>query len=238
MKNLFRLLLQKNRLYVLILFFLTTALCLTLVAFRVHFTSSVMFVFLVWNIFLALIPYGVSTLLILYHERIKNRWVLVLPFMLWLCFFPNAPYILTDLFHLKQRHGVPYWYDLALILFFAWNGLMLGFASLMDMQVVMTRHFNRWIGWMMAVGSLVLGSFGIYLGRYLRWNSWDVISAPTGLLRDISVRVLDPTAHLQTYGVTIIFSVFLVISYLLIFQFTHVYRQPDKVNPLEQVRTF
>src|SRR5215204_3638011 len=124
MKNLLKLLKEKNRLYVLVLFVLTTALCVTLVAFRVHYTSKVTFVFLVWNIFLAVIPYAISTLLVLYHEKINNRWMLAIPFLLWLCFFPNAPYILTDLFHLKPRPGVPYWYDLALILFFAWNGLM------------------------------------------------------------------------------------------------------------------
>jgi uncharacterized membrane protein len=226
MKYIFRLLKEKNRLQVLILFFITTALCVTMVAFRVHYTSKVTFVFLVWNIFLALIPYGISTLLILYHEKITNRWLLGIPFTLWLCFFPNAPYILTDLFHLKPRAGVPYWYDLALILFFAWNGLMLGFASIMDMQVILTQHFNRWVGWTMAIASLVLASFGIYLGRYLRWNSWDVISSPKGLAHDIAVRVLDPMAHPQTYGVTLIFSAFLVIGYLLVFHFIHAYRHP------------
>ena len=120
---------------------------------------------------------------------------------------------------------MPYWYDLALILFFAWNGLMLGFASVMDMQAVITRHFNKWIGWTMAILSLIHGSFGIYLGRYLRWNSWDVISSPMDLLRDIASRVLDPIAHPQTYGVTIIFSAFLVIGYLLITQFASAYRK-------------
>jgi uncharacterized membrane protein len=221
MTNIFRLLREKNRLNLLIIFFLTTVLCVTLVIFRVRYTSRITFLFLVWNIFLALIPYAVSTLLILYHEKISNRWLLAIPFMLWLCFFPNAPYILTDLFHLRPRAGGPFWYDLALILSFAWNGLMLGYASLLDMHSVATRHFNRWVGWMIAIGSLVLGSFGIYLGRYLRWNSWDVISSPTGLLHDISVRVLDPMAHPQTYGVTLIFSAFLVAGYLLIFHLTH-----------------
>jgi uncharacterized membrane protein len=232
MKKFVLLLKEKNRLNLMILFFLTTALCVTLVALRVRYTSKITFVFLVWNIFLAVIPYAVSTLLVLYHEKIKNRWLLTIPFLLWLCFFPNAPYILTDLFHLKQRSGVPYWYDLALILFFAWNGLMLGYASLLDIQAVLTKHFNRLTGWVVAIGSLVLGSFGIYLGRYLRWNSWDVLSSPKGLLHDIAVRVLDPMAHQQTYGVTLIFSAFLVLGYLLIFQLTHSYRPTPANNVL------
>lgn len=231
MINFFRLLKEKNRINLLILFFLTTALCVTLVVFRVQYTAKITFVFLVWNIFLALIPYAISTLLVLYHEKLRNRWLLLLPFVTWLCFFPNAPYILTDLFHLKPRAGVPFWYDLALILFFAWNGLMLGYASLLDIHAVATKHFNQWVGWMIALGSLVLGSFGIYLGRYLRWNSWDVISSPRGLLSDISTRLLDPMGHPQTYGVTVMFSVFLVAGYLLVFQMTQTYRQTIPSQP-------
>jgi uncharacterized membrane protein len=224
MQQVIHLLKEKNRLYVLILFLLTTTLCITLVALRVHYTSKVTFVFLLWNIFLALIPYAISTLLVLFQDKIRSKWILIVTFLCWLCFFPNAPYILTDLFHLKPRTGVPYWYDLALILFFAWNGLMLGYASVMDIQTVLTQQFNRWIGWAIAISSLVLGSFGIYLGRYLRWNSWDVVSSPIGLIHDIATRLADPMAHQQTYGVTILFAAFLVIGYLLIFQFIHTYR--------------
>lgn len=225
MKHLVKTLQKKNRLHILILFVLTTALCVALVALRVHYTSRVTFVFLIWNIFLALIPYCISTCLILFHDRIQNRFMLILPFLAWLCFFPNAPYILTDLFHLKQRSGVPYWFDLALILSFAWNGLMLGYASLMDMQAVLANRFNSLIGWLIAIGSLVLASFGIYLGRYLRWNSWDVVSSPMGLFNDIFDMITHPTLHPRTYGVTIIFSVFLILGYLLILQFTNAYRK-------------
>lgn len=209
---------ETNRLWSLLIFALTTSICVAMVAVRVHYASNAMFIFLVWNIFLALIPYGISTLLVLYHNQIKSKWLLVIPLFIWLSFFPNAPYILTDLFHLRQRPGVPFWYDLALILFFAWNGLMLGYASLIDIQHVLSERFNNLIGWGVAIGSLILGSFGIYLGRYLRWNSWDVLSSPTNLFNDILDRVLNPMAHPQTYGVTIIFSVFLVVGYLLLVQ--------------------
>ena len=205
------------------IFSLTTLLCLLLVGFRVHVTDRVTFVFLVWNLFLALIPYLVSTLLVVYHERIRHTALLMLPLMVWLCFFPNAPYILTDLFHLKQRPGVPYWYDLALILFFAWNGLMVGYASLFDIQMVLSQRFNTVVGWLVALASLTLAGFGIYLGRYLRWNSWDVVSSPEELMHDISVRITDPMAHPHTYGVTLVFSAFLVLGYVLLFQFSRVY---------------
>jgi uncharacterized membrane protein len=214
---------EQNRLTILLLFIVTLTVCLTLVALRVHFTSKATFVFLVWNIFLAVIPYAISTILVVRHEKISNRWLLVFPFLAWLCFFPNAPYILTDLFHLRPRAGVPFWYDLALILFFAWSGLMLGYASLMDMQMIITRHFGRVTGWVTVIVSLILGSFGIYLGRYLRWNSWDVLSSPFALIKDIAVRVLDPADHPGTYGVTLIFSLFLIIGYLMLSQFAKAY---------------
>jgi uncharacterized membrane protein len=165
----------------------------------------------------------ISTLLVLYHHKIKRASWLWIPFGIWLCFFPNAPYILTDLFHLRPRTGVPYWYDLALILFFAWNGLMLGFASMMDIQAVFTSRFHTAVGWIISIGSLLLAGFGIYLGRYLRWNSWDVVSAPTELLNDIAARILNPLAHPHAYGVTILFSTFLLLGYILLLQFSKVY---------------
>ncbi|SKC78761.1 DUF1361 domain-containing protein [Ohtaekwangia koreensis] len=223
MITIFHRLKETNRLYILLVFSLTTILCVTLVAFRVQYTDKVTFVFLVWNIFLALVPYMISTLLVLYHHKIKQSIWLWIPFMAWLCFFPNAPYILTDLFHLKPRAGVPYWYDLALILFFAWNGLMLGFASMMDIQAVFTARFHAFVGWLISIGSLLLAGFGIYLGRYLRWNSWDVISSPTHLLHDIATHLLNPFKHPQTYGVTILFSTFLLLGYILLLQFSRVY---------------
>jgi uncharacterized membrane protein len=224
MFTLLRQLREKNRLSILAIFTLTTLLSVMLVAFRVHYTSKVTFVFLVWNTILALIPYFISTLLILYHHRIRNVFVLFIPILIWLCFFPNAPYILTDLFHLHPRPNVPYWFDLALILFFAWNGLMLGYASLADIHVILNQRFNQVVGWLSTIAFLVLGGFGIYLGRYLRWNSWDVVSSPTGLIEDITSRILNPTGYPHTYGVTIIFSLFLILGYALLHQFSRVYR--------------
>ena len=222
---------EKSRLRLLALFFLTTVLCMALLAFRVGMTSQKTFIFLAWNIFLALIPYGISTLLVAFHERLKNRWQILPIVLLWLILFPNAPYLITDLLHLKSDPGVPTWYDLALFLFFAWNGLMLGYASLLDVQCVLTQRFNHFVGWLTAVGSLVLGSFGIYLGRFLRWNSWDLLFSPQELIHDIGVRALDPLSYPQTYGVTIIFSLFLVLGYLLLMQFSHATRKSDFSDP-------
>ena len=146
----------------------------------------------------------------------------------WLLFFPNAPYILTDLFHLERRSGVPFWYDLALILSCAWNGLMLAYASRADMQGLVQRRLGTGTGWAFATVALLLSSFGIYLGRYLRFNSWDVLTNPLTLFYDIVNRILHPFSFPGTWGVTLVFGVFLLIGYGTV----RLLGQPHEAEPL------
>jgi uncharacterized membrane protein len=191
--------------------------CLLLLARVVH-TGSWRYVFLVWNLFLASIPYFIASRLHARQDGVSAP-ALALWLTAWLLFFPNAPYIITDLFHLVPRE-VPLWFDLLLLVSFAWNGLMLGFFSLIDAQEIVSRRFGEAKGWLFSAASIVLCSFGIYLGRYLRWNSWDVLSNPLLLLRDIAEPLLHPSAHLQTYGLTFSFSGFLFFSYYMLRQLT------------------
>ena len=131
----------------------------------------------------------------------------------WLLFFPNAPYILTDFYHLEARPGVPLWYDLVLIVSCAWNGLMLAYASLSDMQRLVQQRLGFWPGWVFAAVALLLSGFGIYLGRYMRFNSWNVLTNPLTLFFDILNRVLHPFSFPGTWGVTLLFGVFLLLGY-------------------------
>ncbi|MCC2545253.1 DUF1361 domain-containing protein [Hymenobacter sp. BT175] len=187
-------------------------LSVVLIVCRVFLTHQIYFVFLLWNLFLALIPFGLSTMLGLTAGRLKAR-VLLPVGAVWLLFFPNAPYILTDLFHLEPRAGVPYWFDLALILSCAWNGLMLAYASLCDMQALVAHRLGWGAGWTFATVALLLSSFGIYLGRFLRFNSWDIVTNPLTLFYDILNRVLHPFDHPTTWGVTLLYGAFLVLGY-------------------------
>lgn len=189
-----------------------------LIAYRCRFTGTILYSFLCWNMILAIIPYLLSSLVVLYPPKNKNNLMVYLLIVVWLLFFPNAPYILTDLFHLRAKPPVPFWYDLVLILSCAWNGLILAIVSLWDMQQLLNRLFNRTLGWIFALSALVLSSFGIYLGRYLRFNSWDIVSNPRPLFFDIWDRIINPLSHPSTYGVTILFSAFLIILYLTIHQ--------------------
>ena len=190
----------------------SVALSVMLVLGRVLMTGRLLFLFLIWNLFLALIPFALSTMLGIAKGPLRAR-LLVPVGAAWLLFFPNAPYILTDLFHLERRAGVPYWYDLALILSCVWNGLMLAYASLADMQHLVQRRLGTGAGWAFATVALLLSSFGIYLGRYLRFNSWDVLANPITLFYDIVNRLLHPFSYPGTWGVTLVFGTFLLVGY-------------------------
>ena len=207
----------RRRLSLILVLGASLALSFALVAGRVFVTRELTFAFLLWNLFLAFIPFGISTLLGLAARPPRAR-VLLPVGAAWLLFFPNAPYLLTDLFHLMPRAGVPYWYDLAVVLTSAWNGLMLAYASLLDMQALVRRRLGPTAGWGFAAVALLLSSFGIYLGRYLRYNSWDVVTNPLTLFYDILHRVLHPFAFPGTWGVTLLFGVFLLLGYLTVRQ--------------------
>ena len=202
----------RHRLPLLLVLGLSLALSFALIAVRIALTGRLQFTFLLWNLFLAALPFGLSAALTLAARPPGAR--LLLPIgAVWLLFFPNAPYLVTDLFHLVPRPGVPYWYDLALIMSCAWNGLMLAFASLLDMHTLVRQRLGLWAGWGFVTLALGLSAFGVYLGRYLRYNSWDILSNPFTLFYDIVQRLLHPFHNWQTWGVTVVFWAFLLIAY-------------------------
>ena len=133
--------------------------------------------------------------------------------MPWLLFFPNAPYIFTDLLHLRLKLGMPTWFDLLLIFSFAWNGLILGYLSLMDMEHLVAQKFNRLAACLFSLAALAGAAFGIYLGRFLRWNSWDILTDPFALALDIGHRLLHPFQHPRTLGFTLACAALLIGGY-------------------------
>ncbi len=181
-----------------------------------YYSGSFTYLFLIWNLFLAIIPYVISTFFLLYYKKIRSLWLTAIVLFSWLLIFPNAPYIVTDFFHLEPRASVPYWFDLGLILSFAWNGLMLGFVSLYDVQTALSRRYGVIKGWVFSLLSLVLASFGIYLGRYERFNSWDILTNPVDLFVDITNRFIHPMQHPRTMLMTILFSAVLIFAYVML----------------------
>jgi uncharacterized membrane protein len=196
--------------------------CFCMTVFRYLYTGSRNFLFLNWNLFLAFIPWALTGLAVLRSPlqgngacipRGKSRIKTILLVICWLLFFPNAPYILTDLFYLRLKTNMPVWYDLLLILSFAWTGLLFGFLSLWDIERILSRFFKPPHITIMSTVFLFTGSFGIYIGRYLRWNSWDVLVKPLGLMYDISYRFTNPHEHPGTWGMTIFMGFFLNMLY-------------------------
>ena len=183
-----------------------------LIVVRYVYSSEPLFGGLIWNLFLAWIPFGLS-IVIYDRHRAGARPVALLPVAgLWLLFLPNAPYILTDFKHLVPSPVVPLWVDIVVIAAPAWTGLLLGFLSLYLVQSVVRSLAGARVAWVAAVGVLGLASFGIYLGRVLRWNSWDVLADPR-LVFDLNGVLADPRA----IGMTVLLAGFLTTSYLVLY---------------------
>lgn len=188
--------------------------CSLLLVFRMHRAASFMFAFLEWNLFLAVIPAVAAWLLARAAARGAGAALQAFWFAVWLAFLPNAPYLLTDLIHLNPSPAVPLWFDLALLGSCGGTGLLLGYTSLADVQAVVARRFSARAGWAVAAGSLLLSGFGIYLGRFLRWNSWDAFTRPLQLLADIGRQLSDPGSSAQALTVTLIYGIGLLLGYV------------------------
>ncbi|MEI7644838.1 MAG: DUF1361 domain-containing protein [Chloroflexales bacterium] len=168
--------------------------------------------FLVWNLFLAWIPY----IMAFWAESVmlgspRFRWHVLIPGGLWLLFLPNAPYIMTDFVHL-EGFDFTWWYDIGLLLAFAWAGCLLGVSSLYMMQRMVRKRMGAALSWAFMLACCGLSGLGIYFGRFLRWNSWDVLFSPRGLAHDLR-HVLGDTAHYpQMIGVSGLFACFLALG--------------------------
>ncbi|MDZ7785916.1 MAG: DUF1361 domain-containing protein [Candidatus Saccharibacteria bacterium] len=151
--------------------------------------------FLLWNMFLAIVPLVFSLWL---RSRLKHgswlAWKNLAITGLWLMFLPNSFYLVTDLIHLHQTYEVNIYYDIVLFTGFIVNGLFTGFMSLYLVHVELAKRVRRWDAHMVMAGVLLLASFAIFLGRFLRWNSWDLFLHPAGVLFDVSNQFIDPAS--------------------------------------------
>jgi len=207
--------------YLLLIF---SAYAISLVIFRMWYSESASYLFLLWNLFLAYIPFFISQVM---THRKQGFISFTMTFVLWLLFLPNAPYIITDIFHLTNRTFIPLWFDLLLIFSFAINGMILFFISTRQMHLILTKRFSSSIAWIGSSGIMFLTGFGIYLGRFLRFNSWDILSNPTALFFDILDRFLHPIAHLKTWGFTLGYGLLFLLGFLLLNAFISSFKTPS-----------
>ena len=203
-----------------------------LVIARMAYSDSGQFSGLIWNLFLAWIPFVLAY--IAYALSWRRIWLYItIPVFafLWLIFFPNAPYILTDLQYLSRiTPDAPLWYDIILLVWFSWTGMLLGLISLYMMHEIVQRNFGRWTGWLFVLIVSGLSSAGIYVGRFLRWNSWDILQNPSELAMDVLGLVIDPSLRLLAF--TMLFAVFFLFVYLTLYTFAHLFReQVEQTSP-------
>ena len=199
---------------------LASAMCVALVLARTAYSHTSTFQFLVWNLFLAWIPLVLAVVAyrIATRRSAMTRLIVVPTAIVWLLFFPNAPYIVTDFVHLGQANdNVPGWYDVMLIAWYAWTGLLLGIVSLRLMQEIVTRAAGRIAGWLLVAIVTALGSVGIYLGRFLGWNSWDVFQAPLALAHKTWTRANQPNADVRMFGFTVLFALLFLFVYVAVY---------------------
>jgi uncharacterized membrane protein len=201
--------------------------CAGLVGARMLYSGSAHYWFLVWNLALAWVPFVFAGVAYMMAKGRRSTFsvFIVLAALVWLIFFPNAPYILTDFLHLGSMGDiVPGWYDVLMLFWFAWTGLILGVVSLYLMHEIVS-HASGWVaGWVFVVLAAGLGSFGIYLGRFLRWNSWDLLRRPRPLAVELYGTFTDPAAQRQLLGFTLLFALLFLFVYAVVYVFAKLIR--------------
>lgn len=184
--------------------------------FRFFYSGTNNYSNLITNLFLAWLPYLLSILASsLYLAKSKHWELIVLLTFFWLVFFPNAPYMVTDFYHLETRLPVPLWFDISLIAIFAFTGCFLAIASLRSIHIIIEGVLGKIIGWLFVLFALGLGSLGVYLGRFQRFNSWDILLAPKSVIKEIAYTILNPLDNLGFVGFTLMFTSILLVFYLM-----------------------
>jgi len=194
---------------------LISLLCLAFFVVRLVLTGSSAYLFIPGNLVLAWLGLFFGWVLV---QQLKiTRWAswqnIALSF-LWLFFLPNTWYVLTDFIHVYPTGDISELYDIVMVGTLVISGFILGFTSLFLIHKELLKRFgNRRAGQLVA-GIILLASFAIYLGRDLRWNSWDVVANPSGIILNVSDRLIDPLGHLRAFNVTGLFFVLLSVMYL------------------------
>jgi uncharacterized membrane protein len=192
-----------------------SALCVAVDEYRTHHLGDPYYRFLIWNLILAWVPLGFAVLAYVCARR--GLRVSAVFGVLWLLFFPNAPYMLTDFIHLGENAAAPVWYDALMLSAFAWTALLLGFASLYVMQLVWRRAVGSAWSWLGVVCVLAIGSFGVYVGRFMQLNSWDALLHPVRVFDVIRSNVENPLTHPRLAGSLLALAASLIIGYAIVY---------------------
>lgn len=166
--------------------------------------------FLVWNLTLAWVPLALA----LWFCAVRRLWALAPIGLAWLAFLPNAPYLVTDLVHLSGRDEL--WRHVLQFGFAAWTGTLLGVISLRMVHAHVEELHGRVVGWTTVALSVGLCAIGVVIGRFQRWNSWDLVTRPTAVATSTLDWVSSPFTNVRSTGVAVAVAVFFGIAYLTI----------------------
>jgi len=201
---------------------LASVFCGALALARMRLTGRAALLFLGWNLVLAWVPLLISLVIVSRHAsgRRRSRIGTLALGGAWLAFFPNAPYLVTDLVHLREHGLVLLVYDAIMVFAFAMTALCIAFLSLWLIHRLVERRLGRAGGWLFVCAIAGLSGFGVFLGRFPRWNSWDIVTRPGELFVTLAVHAQDPLAHPRAIGVTLMMAALFAIAYLMLFALT------------------
>jgi uncharacterized membrane protein len=198
---------------------LLSGFSILLLVIRVVSSDSMRYVFLIWNLILAAIVPLLAWWLVIRIKRFGwMKWQQLLLTALWIGFLPNSFYLITDFIHVRQNYEANLLFDVSMMMSFVILGLLLGYISIYMVHLQLLKRFRTRNAWYLIGALFFVASFAIYLGRFTRWNTWDVVLKPAGLLFDVSDRLVNPTIHTQTYQTTLIFFGLLFLLYVCIWQ--------------------
>src|SRR5215213_2367462 len=207
---------RSGRTFAIVSLLTASLMCAATVEIRTHETGDAYYRGLVWNLMLAWVPLVLAMAAYGRTRRGFDLTVTVL-LVLWLLFFPNAPYLLTDFIHLGEGPA-PLWYDALMLSAFAWTGLLLGFASLYLVQMIVRRAYGSTVAWLGVLAALGLASAGVYVGRFIRFNSWDALLHPVHVAEVINDQTSEVPARMAEALVGL--TGFLLVGYVVVYAFT------------------
>lgn len=212
-----------NRLIALLL--ITNTISVILFLFRLIGAENFRYWFMLWNLVLAWIAPFIALWLVSRLRKVSWRhWTNICLTLAWLLFLPNSFYMVSDLIHVQQTGEVNIIFDAVLFTSFIFNGFIAGYIGTYLIHRELNKRLQVPQAYLVVAGVFALCSYAIYLGRVLRWNTWDALLSPHALLFDVSDTFIRPLEHMQAFVITFSFTVLISAFYLLAYELLFILR--------------